>query len=253
MWNRHDGRPVAESMQIEIWSDIACPWCYIGKRRFEAALENFPHKDQVEVTWRSYQLDPSLPAHDDRSELEYLSTVKGMPKDQVAQMFEHVKTQAAGVGLDYDFDNLVVANSFTGHRFLHLAKKHGEGDAAKESLLSAHFEKSQDIGDIDVLVGIGVGLGLDEQEIREALAGDAFAAEVRQDIAEARALGVQGVPFFVLDRKYGISGAQPSEVFAGALNQAWSEANPLTMVAPASQGQNSGGQDGEVCGPDGCN
>lgn len=232
-------------MKIEIWSDIACPWCYIGKRRFEAALENFPHKDQVEVVWRSYQLDPTLPAQDHRSELEYLSEVKGMPKDQVARMFEHVKAQAAGVGLDYDFDNLVVANSFTAHRFLHLAKKQGRGDAAKEALLSAHFEKGENIGDPEVLVRIGAGVGLDEAEIREVLAGDAFAAEVRQDIAEARALGVQGVPFFVLDRRYGISGAQPSEVFEGALNRAWSEANPLTMVAP--------GQDGEACGPDGCN
>src|SRR4051794_2069820 len=231
-------------MKVEIWSDVACPWCYIGKRRFEAALDNFEHKDQVEVHWRSYQLDPTLPEHYDGTETEYLSQMKGLPQDQVRQMFAHVKAQAAGEGLAYDFDRIVVANSFTAHRFIHLASEHGLGAEAKETLLSGHFEHGEDIGDVDYLVRTGVGLGLDEAEVRKALEGTRFTDEVRADIAEARALGVTGVPFFVLDRKYGISGAQPAEVFGQALAQAWAERSPLTVL--------SGSADGPACGPEGC-
>ncbi|GLB69437.1 DsbA family oxidoreductase [Arthrobacter mangrovi] len=233
-------------MKVEIWSDVACPWCFIGKRRFESALENFEHKDEVEVQWRSYQLDPTLPQHYDGTETEYLSEIKGMPQQQVRQMFEHVTAQAAGEGLSYDFDKIVVANSFMAHRFMHLAKEHGRMDAAKEALLSGHFEHGEDIGDIDYLVRTGVVLGLDEPEVREALAGDKYSAEVRADIAEARALGVNGVPFFVLDRKYGISGAQPAEVFGRALQQAWGERSPLTVLP-------GNANDGATCGPEGCN
>jgi predicted DsbA family dithiol-disulfide isomerase len=233
-------------MKIEIWSDVACPWCFIGKRRFESALENFEHKDEVEVQWRSYQLDPTLPEHYHGSETEYLSEIKGMPQQQVRQMFEHVTAQAAGEGLAYDFDKIVVANSFMAHRFMHLAKEHGRMDAAKEALLSGHFEHGEDIGDIDYLARTGVVLGLDEAEVRETLASDKYSAEVRADIAEARALGVNGVPFFVLDRKYGISGAQPAEVFGRALQQAWAERAPLTVLSGNTN-------DGATCGPEGCN
>ncbi|TJY69495.1 DsbA family oxidoreductase [Arthrobacter sp. CAU 1506] len=234
-------------MKIEIWSDIACPWCFIGKRRFETALAGFEHKDQIDVEWRSYQLDPTLPEHYDGTETEYLSRIKGMPQEQVKQMFGHVTAQAAGEGLNYDFDKVVVANSFTAHRFLHLAKEHGLMDQAKDALLSGHFEQGQDIGDPEYLVSTGVALGLDEAEIRETLACDRYAAEVRADIAEARALGVNGVPFFVLDRKYGISGAQPAEAFAQAIRQAWNERSPLTVLPQSTSA------DGAVCGPDGCN
>ena len=208
-------------MQVEIWSDIACPWCYIGKRRFEAALATFPHRDQVEIVWRSYQLDPTLPDHYEGSELDYLSTRKGFPRSQVAQMFQHVSNQAAAVGLQYDFESLVVANSFTAHRLLQFAKQTGHGDALKEGLLSAHFEHGRDIGDIDTLIEIAVGIGLDETAIREVLSGDQFADAVRQDIADGQALGLRGVPFFVIDRAFGLSGAQPPETFTDALNQAW--------------------------------
>lgn len=234
------------SMKVEIWSDVACPWCFIGKRRFESALAQFEHKDEVEVEWRSYQLDPSLPEQYDGTETDYLSQMKGMPPAQVRQMFDHVKAQTAGEGLIYDFDKVVVANSFTAHRFMHLAKEHRKMDAAKEVLLSGHFEQGENIGDIAYLVRAGVVLGLDEAEVREALEGDKYAAEVRADIAEARVLGVTGVPFFVLDRKYGISGAQPAEVFAQALRQAWGERSPLTVLS----GNND---DGATCGPEGCN
>ncbi len=235
--------PVGTPVKIEIWSDVACPWCYIGKRRFETALSNFAHKDQVEVQWRSYQLDPSLPEHYDGTELGYLSERKGMAPDQVSQMFAHVTAQAASEGLEYDFGTIVVANSFNAHQLLHLAAAHGKGDDAKETLLSAHFEQGEDIGSREFLVRTGVGLGLDAGEINQALDTEKYADEVRADFAEARALGITGVPFFVIDRKYGISGAQPAELFSQALDEAWQEAHPLVMVASG---------EGEACGPDGC-
>ena len=238
-------------MKVEIWSDIACPWCYIGKRRFESALADFPHRDQVEVSWRSYQLDPSLPEHFDGTEVEYLSERKGIDPAQLAGMLAQVTEQAAGVGLAYDYDSLVVANSFSAHRLIHLARAEGgaqAADAAKEALLSAHFEQGKDIGSADVLAGIGAALGLEPERVRAVLAGSEYAEDVQADIAEARALGVNGVPFFVLDRKYGISGAQPPEVFTSALNQAWQEAHPLQMVSTPA----SGSADGPACGPEGC-
>ena len=248
---------VVAGMKIEIWSDVACPWCYIGKRRFEAALAVFPHRDSVEVQWRSYQLDPSLPEHYDGTEIEYLSTRKGLAPAQVAQMFEHVAAQAKGEGLDFRFDNVVVANSFTAHRLIHFASAHGKQDAAKERLLSDHFEHGKDIGNREYLTSLGLDLGLDAGELDELFTTDKHADDVRRDTAEARALGISGVPFFVIDRKYGLSGAQPAETFSAALEQAWQESHPLVMVnaAGAEGGEAPSGQDGPAagaCGPDGC-
>lgn len=179
-------------MKVDIWSDIACPWCFIGKRRFEAGLRDFAHADDVEITWHSYQLDPTLPEHYDGTEVDYLSDRKGMPRDQVRQMFGQVAEQAAGEGLQYDFDHLVVANSMRGHHLLHLAARHGVADAVKEALLSAHFEHGVDIGDAVQLVEIGVQHGLDATEIREALDDPQLRAEIEQDFAQARAYGIQG-------------------------------------------------------------
>lgn len=212
-------------MQIDIWSDVACPWCFIGKRRFERALRAWEHRDSVTVTWRSYQLDPTLPEHYEGTEVDYLASRKGMPVEQVRQMFEHVSTQAAGEGLRYDLDRLVVANSLRAHQLLHLAKAEeqqapGLADAVKEALLSAHFERGVDIGDIDALTAIGVQAGLDEREIRDALAEERHLSAVQADIAQAREIGVTGVPFFVFDMRLGLSGAQPAEVFTQALEQA---------------------------------
>jgi predicted DsbA family dithiol-disulfide isomerase len=239
---------VVEGMKIEIWSDVACPWCYIGKRRFETALSAFPHRDSVEVQWRSYQLDPTLPEHYDGTELEYLSTRKGLAPAQIAGMFEHVAAQAKGEGLNYRFDDVVVANSFTAHRLIHLAGAHGQQDAAKERLLSDHFERGLDIGNREYLTSLGLDLGLDAGELSELFSTDKYADAVRQDFEEARALGISGVPFFVIDRKYGLSGAQPAGTFSAALDQAWQESHPLVMVAAAG----SGGAAGEACGPEGC-
>ncbi|WP_427134224.1 DsbA family oxidoreductase [Pseudarthrobacter sp. S9] len=244
-------------MKIEIWSDVACPWCYIGKRRFETALAAFPHRDSVEVQWRSYQLDPSLPEHFDGTELEYLSTRKGMAPAQVSQMFEHVAAQATGEGLNYRFDDVVVANSFTAHRLIHLAAARGRQDAAKERLLSDHFEHGKDIGNREYLTSLGLDLGLDAGELSELFTTDKYADDVRRDTTEARDLGISGVPFFVIDRKFGLSGAQPAETFSEALEQAWQESHPLVLVNAAGGGtagdsDTVNAADANACGPDGC-
>ncbi|MCC9146774.1 MULTISPECIES: DsbA family oxidoreductase [unclassified Arthrobacter] len=235
-------------MKIDIWSDIACPWCFIGKRRFETALARFPHRDEVEVRWHSFQLDPSLPQHFDGTEVQYLSERKGIDPQQLAGMLDEVTVQAAGEGLSYDYDSLVVANSFSAHRLIHLAKAEGglkAADAAKEALLSAHFEKGMDIGAAADLVQIGTSVGLDADRVTGMLASDEYADDVNADIAQARSLGISGVPFFVLDDKYGISGAQPADLFTSALEQAWQESHPLISLTPESV-------DGPACGPDGC-
>lgn len=231
-------------MHIEIWSDVKCPWCFVGKRRFEKALAEFPHRDSVDVTWKSFQLDPNLPESYDGTELQYLSERKGLPQEQVRQMWGQLKASAADVGVDFDFDSVVVGNSFPAHRFLHLAKSLGKGNEAKEAVLSAHFEQGLNTSDVEVLIDLGETIGIPEQSVRETMSSDRFAEDVRRDINEAQTLGVSGVPFFVIDRKYGISGAQPVEFFRQALDQAWREAHPLVPLSTTP--------DGEVCGPDGC-
>ena len=229
-------------MQIDIWSDIACPWCYIGKRRLETALTDHPQRDEITVAWHSYQLDPSLPEHYDGTEGEYLASRKGMPVEQVREMFGHVAEQAAGEGLAYDFDRLVVANSARAHQLLHLAKERGVADAVKEGLLSGHFEHGLDIGDVDALVRVGVAAGLDEGEVRASLEDGRYEAAVAADIDMARQIGVTGVPFVVVDMKYAVSGAQPPEVFREVVDKALAERTPAVQVV----------QSGDVCGPDGC-
>ncbi len=229
-------------MKVEIWSDIACPWCYIGKRRFERAVAAFDHP--VEVTYRSYQLDPSLPPHDPRSEVDYLVERKGMRRDQVEQMIAHVAQEAAGEGLAYDFDRLVVANSFTAHRLLHHAKAHGRMVDLKEALLAAHFVEARDIGDPGTLADLAESIGLDRTEAHDVVMSKSYTDEVRADIADARAVGVTGVPFYVFEDEYAVSGAQPTEVFLDVLNQvhALTRPTPITLAGSA----------GEACGADGC-
>lgn len=229
-------------MQIDIWSDIACPWCYIGKRRLETALADHPQRDDIQVTWHSYQLDPSLPEHYEGTEADYLASRKGMPVEQVREMFGHVAEQAAGEGLAYDFDRLVVANSARAHELLHLAKERGVADAVKEGLLSGHFEHGLDIGDVDALARVGADAGLDEGEVRAALADGRYKAAVASDIDMARQIGVTGVPCVVVDMKYAVSGAQPPQVFREVVDKALAERTPAVQVV----------QSGDVCGPDGC-
>lgn len=242
-------------MKVQIFSDVACPWCYIGWRRFTTALEQFPHRDQVEIGFGSFQLDPSLPEHDHRSEAEYLSQVKGIPADQVAQMLAQVTSQAEDEGLHYDFDSLVVANSWSAHRLIQRAKAVSAEAVAQveERLFAAHFEHGENIADAEVLTRIGVESGLTEEQAQEALNDAVWEEAIRADLAQARAYGVTGVPFFVIDERYGLSGAQPPATFLQALTQAYQEHTQRTPLTPiGTDGAQDAELQGQACGPNGC-
>jgi predicted DsbA family dithiol-disulfide isomerase len=210
-------------MKIEIWSDVMCPFCYIGKRRFESALENFEHKDEVEIEWKSFQLNPDLKTDPSLNITQYLADAKGWTLAYAQQLNDNVTEMAAGEGLTYDFDRAVVANSFDAHRFAHLAKKHGLGDEAEEALFRAYFTEGRNIADHETLTELGTEMGLDESEIKQILTSDTYSGEVKHDIAEAGYLGIRGVPFFVMNGKYGVSGAQMVPVFVETLEKSYSE------------------------------
>ena len=213
-------------MKVEIWSDIACPFCYIGKRKFENALKDFSDKDNVEVTWKSYQLDPSTQHVPGMSIHDYLAERKGFSVEQAKEMNDYVSGMAAEVELPYDLNNAVVANTFNAHRLIHLADKYGKQDLAEELLFSAYFTKGKNIQDLDTLVELGVEIGLDAQEVRTVLEGSDFSNEVRKDFADALKVGVRGVPFFLFNNKYAVSGAQPSDVFRDVLEKVRQEEVP---------------------------
>jgi predicted DsbA family dithiol-disulfide isomerase len=220
-------------MKIEIWSDVMCPFCYIGKRNFETALEQFSNKNGIEVEWKSFQLDPSLPEVQDSNYTDYLMVSKGLGRPQVEGMLNNVTQMAKGVGLEYDFDRAVMVNSFKAHRVLQLAKTRGLGDAAEERLFRAFFTEGRNIADDDTLLELGKEAGLNETEIRSSLSDERYSDMVKQDIQEARAIGVTGVPFFVFNRKYAVSGAQPPQAFLQTLEKAyaeWREANPEIKI-----------------------
>jgi predicted DsbA family dithiol-disulfide isomerase len=203
-------------VKIEIWSDVVCPWCYIGKRRLEHALAEFEHADDVEIVWRSFQLNPDAP-HEAMPTRQYLAARFG---PQAGQMADRVAAVAKEEGLDFASDALSV-NTFDAHRLLHLAAAEGVQGAAKERLLHAHFVEGADLSDPDTLVALMKQAGVSEDATRAVLENpDEYAKAVDSDIAEARMLGASGVPFFVIDRKYGISGAQPVETFLQALRTA---------------------------------
>jgi predicted DsbA family dithiol-disulfide isomerase len=236
-------------MRIEIWSDIVCPWCYIGKRRLEQALAGFEHGDSVEVVYRSFELDPSAPQHGHEPTLTTLARKYGRSEDQMRQMMQHVIDTAAGEGLAFRLFDNVHTRTVDAHRLLHLALDTGGAPlqrTLKEALLSAYFVDADDVGDHAVLTRVAVGAGLDEERVQEVLSGQEYADQVAVDVAQARAYGATGVPFFVVDQKYGVSGAQPVEVFDQVLRQAWRERQPVLQVVGAGAG------DAEVCGPDGC-
>ena len=211
-------------MKVEIWSDVVCPWCYIGKRRFEHALAEFEGRDDVEVEWRSFQLNPDQPrgAVDDHS--EYLARKMGASPEQIREMNARLTSLAAAEGLDYHFETYKVVNTIDAHRILHLAKAHGMGNEAHERLLRAQLVEGQLLEDPTTLARLAGEIGLDEAEAAEVLATGGYSESVALDFEEARELGINAVPFFVLDRKYGIPGAQPSEVFLAALRQVRDEA-----------------------------
>ncbi|MER7920927.1 MULTISPECIES: DsbA family oxidoreductase [unclassified Streptomyces] len=233
-------------MRVEIWSDIACPWCYVGKARFEKALAAFPHREDVEVVHRSFELDPGRAKGDVESVLTMLTRKYGMSEAQAEAGEDNLGAQAAAEGLDYRTRGRDHGNTFDMHRLLHLAKERGRQDELIQALYRANFAEERSVfseGD-ERLAELATGAGLDAAEVRAVLADpQAYADAVREDEREAAELGANGVPFFVLDRKYGVSGAQPAEVFAQALGQAWDERAPLKLV---DQG------DADACGPDGC-
>ncbi|QDG52250.1 DsbA family oxidoreductase [Persicimonas caeni] len=207
-------------MKIEIWSDVVCPWCYIGKRRLEAALEEFD--EEVDITWRSFQLDPSAPDKPSGPLVEELAKKYGVGVEQARAMMQRVEQNAADEGLDFDFDNAQGGNTFDAHRVIHFASEHGpdgqnkQGEM-KERLLSAYMTEGRPISDRDELAKLAGEVGLDAKEVREMLDGDRFVDAVKYDRAEARQIGVTGVPFFLIEGKYGIPGAQASETLLSAL------------------------------------
>ena len=236
-------------MLVEIWSDVVCPWCYVGKRRFEQALARFAHRDDVEVVWRSFELDPGArsgtgddgPDYADRLARKYSRT-----REQAQQMLDSMTAAAAVEGLDFHFERAVAANTFEAHQVIHLGRARGVQDAVKERLLRGYFREGEPVGDRPALVRLAAEAGLEAAEVEKALETQEHAAAVREDEAQAGALGISGVPFFVVDRKYGVSGAQPAEQLLAVLDRAWAESHPqLTVLTPE-------GTDADACGPDGC-
>ncbi|MDG4787534.1 DsbA family oxidoreductase [Micromonospora sp. WMMD1102] len=213
-------------MQLEVWSDIVCPWCYLGKRRLERALGQFAHADEVEVVWRSFQLDPSYPKGEPRPVPEALREKLGASSAQVTAMQGHVTALAAEEGLDYRLDKSIMANSVDGHRLTHLAREYGLGAELHERLMRANLVEAENVDDAGTLVRLATEVGVPADAARRVLSGDEYAAAVEADIAQARAFGASGVPFFVLDRRYGISGAQPVEAFLRALETAYRDSAP---------------------------
>ena len=216
-------------MQVEIFSDVVCPWCYLGKRRFDRALAGFEHGDEVTVVHRSFQLDPSAPAGPGTPTIDMLSSKYGMSIERAEQLQREMEQRAAADGLEYHLDGQLTGNTYDAHRLLQLARDRGRQDELAEALFAAYFTQHRSVFDHDSLVEIAEQAGLDGEETRRVLDSDAYAAEVERDLSDARTIGVTGVPFFVLGGRYGVSGAQPVEVLTRALEQAWA----ATEGAPA--------------------
>ena len=222
-------------MKIDIWSDVVCPFCYIGKRKFEKALENFNGKDKVEIEWHSFQLDPDLEYVPGQSVHEYLGKRKGTTAAEGKQMNDAMTTMAKEVGLEYNFDQAIVNNTFNAHRLLHFAKEKGVQNEMKERLFRAYYTEGKNIGDIDTLARLAEEVGLQAEKVKEVLQSDAYAQDVLLDQYQAQQLGIQGVPFFVFDNKYGVSGAQPTAIFAQVLDKVWGEEKPV-LITEESEG-----------------
>ncbi|MFP5361367.1 MAG: DsbA family oxidoreductase [Thermoleophilia bacterium] len=220
-------------MHVEIWSDIACPWCYVGKRRFEAALARYEHRDEVDVSWRSFELDPAAPAERSGDGATHLAQKYGISRDEALAMQAKMTETAAGDGLDFRFEIARGGNTFDAHRLAHLAAAHGLQDAMQERLMRAYLTEGELISDGATLERLGIEVGLPEDEVRDLLAGDRFAREVRDDERSAALLGIQAVPFFVVDRAIGASGAHPPEQLLELLRQARAQDPPIEVAAAA--------------------
>lgn len=236
-----------KKMQVEIWSDVMCPFCYIGKRRFEKALQQIPGKENIEITWKSYQLSPDMETDPSKNINQYLSEHKGISREHAEQMNDQVTRMAAGEGLVYNFDKAIVANSMNAHRFSHFAKQYGKQNEAEELLFRAYFTDGKNTDDQNTLIELGNEIGLDPVKLKSVLESKQYTDEVRADILEAQQIGVRGVPFFVFDRKYAVSGAQESQAFSQVLEKSfdeWKAQNPILNLEVS---------EGQVCTPDnGC-
>jgi predicted DsbA family dithiol-disulfide isomerase len=228
-------------VHVEIWSDIACPWCYVGKRRFEAALAAFEHRDEVRVTWRSFELDPSAPPAREGDGAAHLARKYGTGREQALAMHERMTATAAEDGLDFRFDLARGGNTFDAHRLVHLAEAQGVQDAMKERLMRAYLTEGELMSDHATLERLATEVGLPAGDVRDMLATDRFAADVRDDERTATSLGITAVPFFVVDRRIGAAGAQPPEVLGELLRRAWADRPAIPVVAG-----------GDACGIDGC-
>ena len=233
-------------MKVEVFSDVVCPWCAVGKRRLETALRAFEHADEVDVVWRAYELDPHAPARRDGDYVTRLAQKYGMTGEQATAATQRLTTTAAGEGLDFHFERARPGNTFDAHRLLHYAREAGPGlqDALTERLFEAYFTEGAAIGERGTLAGLAADVGLDARECAEVLAGDRYADEVRADEREALELGVTGVPFFVVDGRFAIPGAQDADTILTVLRRAWTKAHPLEMTDLPS--------DGTVCEGDSC-
>jgi predicted DsbA family dithiol-disulfide isomerase len=234
-------------MNVEIWSDVVCPWCYIGKRRFERAVASFGHPGEVTVTYRSFELDPDAPAQRTGSHAEHLAGKYGMTVAQAEQAGQQMTQRAADEGLEFRFDLMRGGNTFDAHRLLHLAAAHGRQEELKERLLRANFTEGLPIADQPTLARLAVEAGLPAGEVQALLDGDAYADKVRADEYQAARYGITGVPFFVADGKYAVSGAQPPEVLLQFLERAYDEASKLTPVAVTTDGSSQASCEGDSC------
>ena len=230
-------------MKIEIWSDILCPFCYIGKRRLEKALASFDHAAEVDIQWRSFELDAQANPAPGENQYARLAQKYGNTEAWARQMSANMTQMAAEEGLAFDFDKVVPANSLRAHRLVHLAARHGQQDAAKERLFKAYLEEGLDINDVPTLTRLGAELNLPTQEVEQLWVSNEFEQAVRYDEYQAQQIGVRGVPYFVFEDKYAVSGAQPTELFLEVLQKVWIEARPQPVQLA--------GADGAACGLDG--
>lgn len=233
-------------MRIDIWSDYACPFCYIGKRRLENALSQFPNRDKVEVVYRSFQLDPTAAVKNDKDIHDLLAVKYGMTRDKAKAMNEQLAEQARGVGLDFHFDTIQSTNTFDSHRLSHYASSQGKAAEMTERLLQAYFTDSLNLGERSVLVSLAAEVGLDQAATAAMLESEAYKDEVYADIAEGQRLNINGVPFFVFNNKYAVSGAQPGPVFTEVLDTVWAEEQNAPVLQVVGTGKS------EVSTDDGC-
>ena len=235
------------TLKIQIWSDVMCPYCYIGKRRIEGAIEQFGHKDAIEIEWKSFQLDASFRASPDDNIYDHLAEKYRKDRDWAVEMVDNMTENAKNSGLDFQLGKAVLANSYKAHRLLHLAKKHSLGDELKELLFKAYMTEGKNVDDNETLIALGEAVGMNKELVEGVLNSDAYGQEVKSDIAMAQQIGVQGVPFFVFDNKYAVSGAQHVETFVKTLEKVWEEGSfgPQLTILNVNEG--------DSCGVDGCN